>query len=154
MTPDEAFVRGVFWSYESLGTNLSSHTSGQRGRLCAEAEGFVKIVIVSDIHANLAALEALPERNFDQLWCVGDLVDYGPRPHEVVHWVMRHAAVTPRSSHTLGSGNDHRTLSCCLLRTRYEAVRPVNLHDVILQGFSRSHWMLGGSALPEGWFLR
>jgi hypothetical protein len=29
----------------------------------------VKIVIISDIHANLAALESLPERDFDQLWC-------------------------------------------------------------------------------------
>ena len=30
----------------------------------------MKIVIVSDIHANLAALEALPEREFDHLWCI------------------------------------------------------------------------------------
>jgi protein phosphatase len=63
----------------------------------------VKIVIVSDIHANLAALKALPERDFDQLWCVGDLVDYGPRPHEVVQWVQhtvcfRQWCVTPSAS--------------------------------------------------------
>jgi putative phosphoesterase len=64
----------------------------------------VKIVIVSDIHANLAALEALPERNFDQLWCIGDLVDYGPRPHEVVHWVARHAAITVRGNHDHAAG--------------------------------------------------
>jgi predicted phosphodiesterase len=41
----------------------------------------MKIVIVSDIHGNLPALKALPEREFDQLWCIGDLVDYGPYPH-------------------------------------------------------------------------
>lgn len=64
----------------------------------------MKIVIVSDIHANLAALEALPERNFDQLWCIGDLVDYGPRPHEVVHWITRHAAVTVRGNHDHAAG--------------------------------------------------
>ncbi len=48
----------------------------------------MKVVIVFDVHANLAALEALPERDFDQLWCLGDLVDYGPRPHEVVQRVQ------------------------------------------------------------------
>jgi len=65
---------------------------------------FVKIVIVSDIHANLAALDALPERDFDQLWCVGDLVDYGPRPHEVVQWVKDNATVAVRGNHDHAAG--------------------------------------------------
>lgn len=59
----------------------------------------MKIAIISDIHANLAALEAFPEQDCDQLWCLGDLVDYGPRPHEVVQWVMNHAAVAVRGNH-------------------------------------------------------
>jgi hypothetical protein len=66
--------------------------------------GFVKIVVVSDIHANPAALEALPERNFDQLWCIGDLVDYGPRPHEVVQWVKRNADLAVRGNHDHAAG--------------------------------------------------
>lgn len=64
----------------------------------------MKIVIVSDIHANLAALESLPERDFDQLWCLGDLVDYGPKPHEVVQWVKRTAAITVRGNHDHAAG--------------------------------------------------
>jgi protein phosphatase len=64
----------------------------------------VKIVIISDIHANLAALEALPERDFDQLWCIGDLVDYGPRPHEAVQWVKRSAAIAVRGNHDHAAG--------------------------------------------------
>lgn len=59
----------------------------------------MKIVILSDIHANLAALKALPEREYDQLWCIGDLVDYGPRPHETVEWVKRRAAIAVRGNH-------------------------------------------------------
>lgn len=59
----------------------------------------MKIVIVSDIHANLAAIEALPEEDYDQLWCLGDLVDYGPRPHEIVQWVKTHASVAVRGNH-------------------------------------------------------
>ncbi len=59
----------------------------------------MKIVILSDIHANLAALKALPEREYDQLWCIGDLVDYGPRPHETVEWIKRRAAIAVRGNH-------------------------------------------------------
>ncbi len=64
----------------------------------------MKIVIISDIHANLAALEALPERDFDQLWCAGDLVDYGPRPHEVIEWLKGHATVIVRGNHDHAAG--------------------------------------------------
>jgi putative phosphoesterase len=59
----------------------------------------VKILIVSDIHSNFAALEALPERDYDQLWCIGDLVDYGPKPREVIKWIKDRAAVTVRGNH-------------------------------------------------------
>ena len=54
----------------------------------------MKIVIISDIHSNLAAVEALPERDYDLLWCIGDLVDYGPKPHEVIRWIEDRATVT------------------------------------------------------------
>lgn len=64
----------------------------------------MKIVIISDIHANLAALGAFPERDFDQLWCIGDLVDYGPRPHEAVQWTKRNAAITVRGNHDHAAG--------------------------------------------------
>jgi putative phosphoesterase len=64
----------------------------------------MKIVIISDIHANLAALRALPERGYDQLWCIGDLVDYGPKPHEVVQWVKHHATLAVRGNHDHAAG--------------------------------------------------
>ncbi len=64
----------------------------------------MKIVIISDIHANQAALEALPESDYDQLWCIGDLVDYGPRPREVIQWVERHATTTVRGNHDHAAG--------------------------------------------------
>jgi putative phosphoesterase len=64
----------------------------------------VKVVIISDIHANLAALDALPERQYDQLWCIGDLVDYGPDPHEVVEWMRKNATVVVRGNHDNAAG--------------------------------------------------
>lgn len=46
----------------------------------------MQCLVISDIHANLAALEAVlddaPE--FDELWCLGDLVGYGPSPNECI----------------------------------------------------------------------
>lgn len=64
----------------------------------------MKVVIISDIHGNLAALHALPERHFDELWCVGDLVDYGPSPHEVVERVRQQATVAVRGNHDHAAG--------------------------------------------------
>jgi len=37
----------------------------------------MRIAIISDVHANLAALEVVQE-SYDFLLCLGDLVDYGP----------------------------------------------------------------------------
>jgi diadenosine tetraphosphatase ApaH/serine/threonine PP2A family protein phosphatase len=46
----------------------------------------MRILIVSDIHANLNALDAVFEDAgiFDAVWCLGDLVGYGPDPNECV----------------------------------------------------------------------
>jgi predicted phosphodiesterase len=47
----------------------------------------MRVLIISDIHANLAAMEAVLEDargQWDQIWCLGDLVGYGPDPNECV----------------------------------------------------------------------
>ncbi len=45
-----------------------------------------KILVISDIHANRNALEAVLEDagDFDGVWCLGDLVGYGPDPNECI----------------------------------------------------------------------
>lgn len=47
----------------------------------------MRILVISDIHANLNALEAVLEDagSFDAVWCLGDLVGYGPDPEECVN---------------------------------------------------------------------
>jgi diadenosine tetraphosphatase ApaH/serine/threonine PP2A family protein phosphatase len=49
----------------------------------------VQYLIISDIHANLAALEAVLDDAppFDEVWCLGDLVGYGPEPNECIQRV-------------------------------------------------------------------
>ncbi len=49
----------------------------------------MRIAIISDVHANLAALEAVlrhaeAQGATDGLWCLGDTVGYGPQPSECI----------------------------------------------------------------------
>lgn len=69
----------------------------------------MRIVFISDIHANFAALQALRE-TWDELWVLGDLVNYGPRPAEVIDWVRDHAHVVIRGNHdhAIGFSTDPR----------------------------------------------
>ena len=49
----------------------------------------MRILIISDIHANLTALEAViaDAGKVDITWCLGDLVGYGPDPNECIERV-------------------------------------------------------------------
>lgn len=46
----------------------------------------MRILVISDIHANLTALEAVLDEaeGYETVWCLGDLVGYGPDPNECV----------------------------------------------------------------------
>jgi predicted phosphodiesterase len=65
----------------------------------------MRIAVISDIHANLHALEAvlaaIDAEGADELWCLGDLVGYGPRPNECVALVQERAAVCLAGNHDL-----------------------------------------------------
>ncbi len=49
----------------------------------------MRILVISDIHANYTALEAVLKDagKVDETWCLGDLVGYGPDPNAVVEEV-------------------------------------------------------------------
>lgn len=74
----------------------------------------MKIVIISDVHANFAALRSLHE-DWDELWMIGDLVNYGPNPNEVVEWVRAHAHCFVRGNHdnAIGFSADPRCSAPC-----------------------------------------
>ena len=65
----------------------------------------MKIVIISDLHNNFDALSALPELG-DELWVLGDLVNYGPLPAEVVCFVRSHSKTVVRGNHDHAVGFD------------------------------------------------
>ncbi len=61
----------------------------------------MRILLVSDIHANWPALEAIQER-FDACLFLGDLVDYGLQPQPCIDWVRQHATYAVRGNHDHG----------------------------------------------------
>ena len=69
----------------------------------------MRICIISDLHANLEAISALP-RDYDELWVLGDLVNYGPDPAATIDFVRSHASVAIRGNHDhcVGFGADCR----------------------------------------------
>ena len=65
-----------------------------------------RVAVISDVHANWHALEAVLEEiereQPDELWCLGDLVGYGPRPNPCCAAVERRAAICLAGNHDLG----------------------------------------------------
>jgi len=66
----------------------------------------MKIAILADIHSNLKALEAVLEDVEKQggasgYWCLGDIVDYGPLPHECLETIRRLNSLGVSGNHDL-----------------------------------------------------
>ncbi len=62
---------------------------------------FMRYLIISDIHANLTAFETVlkdSQGKWDVIWCLGDIIGYGPNPNECVSLVRD-------SEHIALSGN-------------------------------------------------
>ena len=62
----------------------------------------MRTLVLSDLHANLAALQAslqAAEGKWERVVCLGDVVGYGPDPNEVATQVRELGAVTIRGNH-------------------------------------------------------
>src|SRR5580692_4296540 len=62
----------------------------------------MRFLLLSDIHANATALEAALEAvkgRWERVFCLGDLVDYGPDPNEVTERVWELSPVIIRGNH-------------------------------------------------------
>ncbi len=59
--------------------------------------------IISDIHGNLEALEAVLEdiqaQGIEKIYCLGDVIGYGPNPQECIDLVIEEAEVTILGNH-------------------------------------------------------
>ena len=64
-----------------------------------------RVAVISDIHANRHALDAvlaaIEESEVDEIWCLGDLVGYGPQPNECCRAVAARAGLCLAGNHDL-----------------------------------------------------
>lgn len=65
----------------------------------------MKVAVVSDIHSNRqafeAVLDAVADSDASELWCLGDLVGYGADPDVCVELARRHVAVCIAGNHDM-----------------------------------------------------
>lgn len=62
----------------------------------------MRVLVLSDIHANLIALEtvlATAAGRYDTIWCLGDVVGYGPKPNECVALIRQLASICVMGNH-------------------------------------------------------
>jgi predicted phosphodiesterase len=65
----------------------------------------LRVAVISDVHSNLQALEAVlahaGREGIDELWCLGDVVGYGGKPSECLAIVRERAAICLGGNHDL-----------------------------------------------------
>ncbi len=75
-----------------------------------------RVAVITDIHANLpaleATLEAVGELGVDGVWCGGDLVGYGPHPNEVCDLVEQRAIPTIYGNYDYAIARDLEDCGC------------------------------------------
>jgi predicted phosphodiesterase len=62
----------------------------------------VPVLILSDLHSNLEALQAVladAAGRYERIFCLGDVVGYGADPNAVTEWARAHTAAIVRGNH-------------------------------------------------------
>ena len=95
----------------------------------------MRLLILSDIHANIAALRAIEKDAgaVDAIYCAGDYVDYGTDPHEAIGWVREHGA------HCV-MGNHDRHLLNILFSGEVDAFRGTNRYKWVHDNCERANF--------------
>jgi putative phosphoesterase len=75
-----------------------------------------RVAVVTDIHANLPALEAalasIDGQGIEAIYCGGDLVGYGPRPNEVCRLLERRRIPTIYGNYDWAIARDEEDCGC------------------------------------------
>ncbi len=65
-----------------------------------------RVAVISDIHANLAALKVIiadiKAHQIKRVWCLGDIVGYGPQPNECIEELRKLPLISVAGNHDLG----------------------------------------------------
>jgi predicted phosphodiesterase len=89
----------------------------------------MRVAVISDVHANLHALEAvladIERAGPDAVWCLGDVVGYGPQPSSCCSLTESHATLGLVGNHDLG------------------AIGRLGLHDFSPEAAEAARWTTG-----------
>ena len=107
----------------------------------------MRLAILSDIHGNLHALQAVwtdvEAQRPDAVYCLGDLVGYGAYPNEVVGFVREHRIPTVLGNYDEGVGFDLDECGCA-----YRTIQERERGDLSL------HWTQQHTSAENKGFLR
>jgi protein phosphatase len=84
----------------------------------------MRIAVISDLHANRAALDALPG-TYEAILCTGDLVDYGAEPEPVLRFVREHVLAVVQGNHDYAAGTGEDCRCSALFKPASVATRQV-----------------------------
>lgn len=77
------------------------------------------VAVITDIHANLPALEAalarIDELGIETIYCGGDLVGYGPHPNEVCALIQQRGIPTIHGNYDHAIARDHDDCGCAYI---------------------------------------
>ncbi|MDD2403698.1 MAG: metallophosphoesterase family protein [Victivallaceae bacterium] len=81
----------------------------------------MRIGIISDIHANIEALQAvyrkLRQAGVDQIYCLGDIVGYGPDPAPCIDFLIEHEIPSIKGNHDAYASDVEKKLEWNLQET-------------------------------------
>ena len=68
----------------------------------------MRYAVISDIHSNLTAFQAVLQDleargGFERIWCLGDIVGYGPDPRECIELLRKYDHVCVAGNHDWGA---------------------------------------------------
>lgn len=91
----------------------------------------MRIALISDIHANIHALQAvwddLQQQRLDSLYCLGDLVGYGAYPNEVIEFIRERSVPTIMGNYDDGVGFDRDECGCAYTDPRLKELGDLSL---------------------------
>jgi predicted phosphodiesterase len=132
MTPGAEMTHTLVGMSDHLQTpgqdRADAHTEAFTSSAIARStpSGLMRYGVISDIHANLhaldAALEFLSSERLDAYLCAGDLVGYGPFPNECVHRVLELPGQCVAGNHdliALGRLSDDRCIELARASLRW-----------------------------------
>ena len=91
---------------------ITRRAARRRGSQAQPYSAPMRVAVISDVHGNVQALEAVLEAidaaQVDEIWCLGDVVGYGADPVRCMEIVDERAAVCLAGNHDLVVAGRHR----------------------------------------------